>query len=127
MDSTRCIKRNVRYIGQSMWEYEAFRNEVQQRVERALSWSGMPAEARVVLVGFTLDTFDETGRHRLCVEPADGRLSVGRLQAVADRANELFDAVLESRTFYGDPKLYKLGPRVANLRRLTSILHALGG
>ena len=117
MGSTRCIKRNVRYIGQSMWEYEAFRNEVQQRVERALSWIGMPAEASVVLVGFTLDTFDETGQHRLCVEPADGRLSVG-LVTVADRANELFDAVPESRKFYGDPKLYELGPHVANLRRL---------
>ena len=114
MDSARCIERNVRYIGQSMREYEAFRNEVQQRVEWALSWIGMPAEASVVLVGFTLD---ETDRHRLCVEPADLRLSVGLL-TVADRANELFDAVPESRTFYGDPKLYKLAPRVVNLRRL---------
>lgn len=60
----------------------------------------MPAEASVVLVGFALD--ETTGRHRLCVEPADGRLSVGRLRAVADRANELFDAV----------------PRVVNPRRL---------
>lgn len=97
-----------------MHEYEAFRSEVQRRVQLALSWIGMPTEALVVLVGFALD---ETGRQQLCVEPADDHLSIGLL-TVVNRINELFDAVPESRKFYGDPRLFNLAPPVVKLRRL---------
>ena len=87
---------------------------MRRRVEQALSRIGMPAEAQVVLVGFTLD---ENGQHRPCIKPADGRLSIGHLLAVADQANTLFDGVPESRKRYGEPGLYELTPSVAQLRR----------
>lgn len=97
-----------------MLEYQTFGNEVQHRVERALSWIRMPAATHVVLVGFTLD---EDGRHQVRVVPTDNRLSIDHLPTVTDQVDELFDAVPESRQFYGDPKLYDLPPPVVNLRR----------
>lgn len=90
-------------IDQFMWGYQQhFRLGVEHGVEDALARIGLPAGVCVVLVGFACS---DDVQYQVCVEPEDGPLSVGRLSAVLDRADDLFREDPESRSVYDHPGL----------------------
>ena len=89
-------------INQFMWGFQPhFRVRTELRIQQALSQIGLAVDVRVVLVGFALDA---DLSHQLCIEPEGGPLSTDHLNSVLDRANELFNANPESRTFISDPR-----------------------
>ena len=93
-------------IDQFMWGFQShFRFLVQREIKRSLSSIGLPVDVRVALVGFALDG---SARHRICVEPEDGPLSIDHLAAVPARADELFTLDPESKIMITDPRLHEL-------------------
>ena len=93
-------------IDQFMWGFQSlFRVVVQGEIEKSLSSIGLPVDVRVALVGFALVG---SARHKVCVEPEDGPLSIDHLAAVPDRADELFALDPESQSMIMDPRLHEL-------------------
>ena len=98
-------------IDQFMWGFQQhFRNAVQSEIERCLEMIGLPVEVQVVLVGLA---FKDNPRHKICVEPEDGSLTVAHVDAVPSRTLELFKAGPESKILHSDPRA-----RVLRIKRL---------
>ena len=93
-------------IQQFMWDFQPhFRFGVKRGIERALSRIGVPLNARVVLVGFSLD---DSPQHPIHIESEAAMLSVDHFEAIPDRTQELFEANPESNIIHSNRRLHEL-------------------
>lgn len=76
------------YIEQFMWPFQQlFRARFGYLAERAFKTIGMPADPRVLLIGFA-ESVELT--HSICIEPEDGPFEQAHFADVLRRADELF-------------------------------------
>ena len=91
-------------IYQFMWAFQhTFRMSVQRDVQRVLSQIGLQVHDKVIVLLIGLAARDDV-RHKKCIEPEDGPLTVEDLRLVKDRTAEIFGADPASRLHHGDPR-----------------------
>ena len=92
-------------IDQYIWGFQQhFRLGVEYEIQHVLSEIGLQTnnKVKVCLIGFAAET---DLKHRICIEPEEGPLSVDDFRSVDNRTAEILQADPESNIFHTHPRI----------------------